>query len=139
MKKHFVTFLSPGTFVSETNTEEISSWDVDKAVKMAQRIVQRYNARPYGFYFSTRVRRARDLDSWVSKSSGIYYLGGRVETREEVEARNDPAEETLRWNMRVNNIEKIVINNNSWKFTAELKDEDTILDVSLGEPTGEQD
>ena len=28
MQKHFVTFLSPGTFVAETSEKEIDSWDV---------------------------------------------------------------------------------------------------------------
>ena len=34
MKKHFVTFLSPGTFVSETTTKPIASWSVEKAKAM---------------------------------------------------------------------------------------------------------
>ncbi len=31
MEKHFVTFLSPGTFVAEDRTLPIDSWDVNKA------------------------------------------------------------------------------------------------------------
>lgn len=131
MKKHFVTFLSPGTFVSETTEKPIASWDVDKAVKMARKIKERYGARPYGFQFSTRERGPDDLDSKVTKRSGIYYLGGRVETLADVEARNDPKEEILRSNMRINRIEKIIVNDNSWRFTGELKKGDTVLDVKL--------
>ena len=81
MKKHFVTFLSPGTFVAEESTKPIDSWDVDKAVKMARSIKERHNARPYGFQFSTRERGPDDLDSKVTKQSGVYWLGGKVETR----------------------------------------------------------
>lgn len=131
LEKHFVTFLSPGTFVSEATEKPIDSWDVDVAVRMAGDVVERCNARPYGFYFSTRTRGEEDLDSAESVRSGIYYLGGRIETREEVMARNDPKEDTLRFNMEANDIKRIVVNDNSWRATMPLRDEDTVLDVTL--------
>lgn len=131
MQQHFVTFYSPGTFVSEKNTKPIASWDVDLAVSMAREIVQRYNARPYGFRFSTRTREDHELDSKETETSPFYYLGGKIETAEEVLARNDPKEEILRSNLRVNNIKRLIVNNNSWRFTAELKDDDVVLDVTL--------
>jgi hypothetical protein len=131
MKKHFVEFYSPGTFVSEVSGRPINSWNVDKAVEMAMAIKERYGARPYGFRFTTRERGENDLDSHESAKSNLYYLGGRVETREEVEARNDPKEEILRSNMRINDISRIIINDNSWRFTAELNDDDVILDVKF--------
>ena len=131
MQKHFVEFYSPGTFVSEVTEKSIDSWDVDKAVRMAKKIKERYNATPYGFRFTTRTRSEKDLDSHQSAQSNLYYLGGRVETREEVEARNDPKEKTLRANMRINEIKKIIINDNSWRFTGVLKDTDIILDVDM--------
>ena len=31
-KKHFVVFLSPGTFVHEQTSKEVKEWDVDKLV-----------------------------------------------------------------------------------------------------------
>lgn len=128
MQKHFVQFMSPGTFVSETTDKPIDSWDVAAATKMARDIRERYNARPYGFRFITRERGVDDLDSHVSATSGIYYLGGTVETRAEVDARNDPKEQILRDNMRINHIDRIIINDNSWRFTAALGDGDTVLE-----------
>lgn len=68
MKKHFVTFFSPGTFVSETSEKPIDSWDVDTAVEMSTQILERHGARPYGFRFSTRERGQEDLDSKVTKN-----------------------------------------------------------------------
>jgi hypothetical protein len=133
MERHFVTFLSPGSFVSEQTEKSIASWDIDEAVKMAGNIKERHSARPYGFIFSTRSRGPDDLDSKVTKRSGIYYLGGRIETREQVEARNDPKEEILRSNMRINDIKRVIVNDNSWRFTAWLNDGDTVLDVRLPE------
>src|SRR5687767_6122315 len=131
MEKHFVTFLSPGTFLSESTEKPIESWDVDAAVKMARDIKERHGAVPYGFRFTTRTRADDELDSKVTASSGIYYLGGKVETLEEVEARNAPDEHILRSNMRGNGYAKIVVNDNSWRFTAPLRDGDVVLDVDL--------
>ena len=131
MKKHFVIFLSPGTFVAEQTEKPLDSWDVDEAVKMARKIKERYNARPYGFQFSTRERGVNDLDSKVTKRSGTYFLGGKVETLAEIEARNDPKEEILRSNMRGNRWHKVVTNTNSFRVTLPLEKDDHILDVKL--------
>jgi len=84
MKKPFVTFLSPGTFVHEETTREIESWNTDKAIEMARGIQERHGATPFGFYFTTRTRGENDLDSKVSDRSKMFYLGGKVETLEEV-------------------------------------------------------
>lgn len=135
MEKHFVQFLSPGTFVSEETTLQIDTWNIELAVKMAGGIFERYNARPYGFRFLTRARGTYDLDSKIVNRSGIYYLGGTIETAEEILARSDQKEETLRFNVLSNGYKRIVTNTNSWKFTAALGDDDVVLDVQL--PTSE--
>ncbi len=131
MTKHFVTFYSPGTFVAETTTKEIKSWDIDAAVKMARNITERYGAKPYGFRFSTSERGEDDFEPRETAESGLYYLGGRIETLAEVEARNDPKEHILRTNMRGNGYDKIVVNDNSWRWTQPLAEGDTVLDVTL--------
>lgn len=130
MEKHFVTFYSPGTFISETTVKEIDSWDVDKAVKMADDITERHAATPYGFRFSTRTRKDDELDSKESVTSKMYYLGGTVETLSEVEARNDPKEAILRTNMRVNGWGKIITNTNSWRTTQPFLEGDVLLDYT---------
>lgn len=127
MKQHFVTFCSPGTFVSEQSQSPVERWDVNEAKKMAKGIKERHGATPYGFYFSTRERKENELDSKVVKTSPMHYLGGKVETLEEVKARNDPKEETLRWNMQTNGYNRIIVNTNSYKSTFPLKDEDIVL------------
>lgn len=127
MDRHFVTFLSPGTFVAETTEKPIDSWDVKKAQKMAHDIEERYGATPYGFRFTTRSRTDADLDSKVTATSGMYFLGGKIETLAEVEARNDPKEEILRSNMRGNGYDRIIVNDNSWRSTQPLRDGDTVL------------
>jgi hypothetical protein len=128
MKKHLVTFYSPGIFVSETSENTIDAWDVEQAKKMVKRIKERYNATPYGFRFSTRERKDDELDSKVVKTSGMYYLGGKVETLAEVKARATDKERILISNMECNKIEKIITNDNSWRFTGALENGDVVLD-----------
>jgi hypothetical protein len=130
MKKHFVTFYSPGTFLSESTEKPIDSWDVNLAKKMAKTIKERHGSTPYGFMFSTRSRGENDLDSKVSKKSGMYYLNAKVETYEEVIARNDPKEEILRSNMRINGYKKIVTNapgSKTYRFCFPLEKGDVVL------------
>jgi len=129
MEKHFVTFLSPGTLVAESTTKEIDSWDVDRAVEMSAKIKERYGATPYGFYFTTRARGPEDFESREVNKSGIYYLGGEVLTLADIEAQNDPKNDILISNMRGNGWDRIVINNNSYKWAQPLQKTDVVLDI----------
>lgn len=128
VSKHFVTFYSPGTFTAEQSTKPIADWNVNTAMAMADTIGERYGATPYGFRFTTRTRGDHDLDSKVSKESAFYWLGGIVETRAEVEARNDPKEEILRANMRCNGFDRVITNTNSYRWTMPLNKGDVVLD-----------
>lgn len=139
MERHFVEFMSPGTFFPEVTSKPIDAWDVDAAVVMAAEIVERYGARPFGFRFITRSRTDADLDSKQTACSAIYYLGGTIHSAEEVLSRDDPKEAVLRTNIRSNGIKRIIVNDNSWRFTAELNDDDVVLDVTLPpRPGGEE-
>jgi len=131
VKKHFVTFYSPGTFVSEQTEKPIDSWDIEKAKKMARKIKERYDATPYGFRFSTRSRGDKDLDSKVTATSPMYYLGGKVETLAEVKARATEEDRILVSNMEINGYERIITNTNSWKCTQPLKPGDVVLDFKV--------
>lgn len=129
MKKHFVRFLSPGTFVSEETTKEIDSWDIDKAVEMSKTILERYDARPYGFYFITRERSDNELDSHESAKSNMYYLGGTIYTLDDMKAIGNPDDRIFIQNMKINGWERCVENNNSWKFIHPLFPGDVVLDI----------
>lgn len=129
--QHFVNFCSPGTFVSEVTARPVEAWDVEAAKAAATEITERHGARPYGFYFTTRSRGEDDLDSKESARSNFYYLGGRVETIDEVRTRADPKERILLSNMEANDIDRIIVNDNSWRFTAALNETDVILDFAL--------
>ena len=131
MKQHFVEFYSPGTFVAEQSTRPIDAWNVDTAIEMARSIKERHGAVPYGFRFITRGREDNELDSRIIDKSGLYYLGGRVETVEDVRQRDDPKEKILLSNMERNGFDRIVINENSGRWTQPLHETDTVLDVSF--------
>jgi len=107
MKAHFVTFFSPGTFFSEETTKPITSWDVEKAKKMATGITERYNQKPFCFVFSTRSRNNKELDSKVIKQSHRHYLGGKLVSLKEVEAEHGK-DSILASNMRCNKWDQIV-------------------------------
>lgn len=128
MEKHFVRFFSPGTFTAETSDKEVPSWDVELAVGMARDIKERHNAIPYGFRFITRTRGPDDLDSKETAKSRLYYLGGKIETLEEVKARATDKDRVLINNMECNGWNRIITNSNSWRWTLPLADDDVVLD-----------
>lgn len=127
MEAHFVTFYSPGTFVAETTRKPIDSWDVDLAVAMLTDIVERHDARPYGFQFSTRGRGPDDLDSKEIRKSAMHYVGGKVETIDDVCQRGDPTETVLLGNMECNGWQRIWTSTHGWKWTQPLRDDDIVI------------
>lgn len=132
MKKLYVEFYSPGTFVSEVTSKEIDSQDIDKAIEMAHEIVERHGARPYGFRFVTYELGVDDKISKKIDQTGIFWLGGKLRTAEEILNGTDPNESILRSNVRINEHKMIIENTNSWKFTSVFdEDKDVLLDVKL--------
>lgn len=134
MKKNFVIFYSPGTFVAETTEEPIDTWDTEAAIEMSRTIKERHGAIPYGFQFITRSRDDNELDSKKTDASPMYYLGGRIETIDEIEIRNDPKEKILRSNMRANGWDRVIVNENSWRTVLPMKMDDVIVDYLIDKP-----
>lgn len=129
MEKHFVKFLSPGTFCAEETVKEISSWDVDAAIEMMKQITERYGSKPYGFYFLTRARADDELDSKVVKTSGMYYINGVVETLEEIKAKNNPDDRILISNMESNGWKSVVTTYSPYEWTQPFNDDDKVVSV----------
>jgi hypothetical protein len=90
-------------------------------------IIERYSAVPFCFRFSTRSREEDELDSRETAHSPMYYLGGQITTIEEVRQRADPSERILLSNMECNGYDRVVVNTNSWKWTAPLEPGDVVL------------
>ena len=129
MRRHFVEFMSPGTFVCEVTTRPIEAWDVEQAVAMAADIVERYNATPFGFRFITRERGLEDLDSRITSRSGMYYLEGRIDRVADIEARARDDERILLLNMKANGWDEVFVNTKGMPWTVPLHPGDTILKV----------
>lgn len=136
MKKHFVVFYSPGTFVAESTTKPIESWDVETAIEMSYNIKVRHGATPFGFQFVTKEREKDELDSHVAERSGMYYLGGDILTLTEIKERDDPRDSILICNMESNDWDRIVENRNSYLWTQLLKEGDVVLDYSVEKGEG---
>ena len=148
MRKEFVTFYtladlgvggSPGTLFAESTSLPIDSRDVALATQKAQDITERHNARPYGFRFETRV--VADpvpdgeggtlyVEPKTVDTSGMYFLNGRLETVDEVEARNDPKERILRANMQGNDMWIVCITTNGYKSTQPFTEKDFLVNAS---------
>lgn len=127
MKAHFVRFYSPGTLFAEQTMQEIPSWDVNLAREMMKSIVERHGANPYSFQFITKSRADDELDSRETARSPMYYVGGKIETLEEIVARNDPKEEILISNMKNNGYARVWRTTSGWQWTQPLHDDDVVL------------
>ena len=105
---------------------------------MAPGIVERHGATPYGFRFSTRSRGPEDLDSSLTAKSGVYYFKGKVETLAEIEAKNDPEDEILLFNMRANEIPRVIrLSAGRYSYTQVFGEEDRMLEVEPPAPPPE--
>ena len=134
-RQNFVTFYSPGTFVSECGSQPCESWDIREAVQRAKKVKERYGATPYGFRFESRIVADPVSDGEggtlavqpkTVKESGTHFLGGTLLTLREVEARNQDDERILRSNMRHSPI--VCVNTNSYRSTLPFEEGDILLD-----------
>jgi len=129
LKKNFVKFLSPGTFMSEYTTKEITTWNVDEAIEMHKDIVERYGAKPYAFMFVTIGRADDELNSRVLDQSNLYYINGKIQTLEEIKAKNDPEDRILIGNMERNGWDKVVVTYSPYRWTMPLMEGDIVLNI----------
>lgn len=137
MHKHCVTFYSPGTLFDEETTKPIEKWDPRLAVGMSETIVERHGSKPYGFRFSTYLTAAPvpdgqggflQVEHRFVRMSGIYFLGGRLETLDKVEARRDPGEKVLRSNMRTS-WPIVIVSERSYKTTRPFEQTSMVVDA----------
>jgi hypothetical protein len=133
--KHSVTFYSPGTLFDESTDKDIDKWDVDKAVEMARKVTERYNAKPFGFqFFTEELKKQKNGETryTVIKESKMYYLGGTILTLADIKARKDKKDDILISNMEGNDIKTIIQNDNSWRITRPFDSKkDVLLEVKL--------
>lgn len=141
MRKHYVTFLSPGTFFMEQSTRPLTDWNMVEAVTLAATITERHNAKPYGFYFTTQLTGEPVPDGEGGQlevqekeiaRSGTYYLGGELLTVDQIAARVASGAIDLRIllsNMEANDWPVVIENRNSWRVTLPFTQEDVLVDI----------
>jgi hypothetical protein len=134
--KNYVNFLSPGSFVSECSSVKIENCDIKLALEKSKTILERYNAKPYGFYFETRLchddlndghGNLLKVESKTMEKSGMYYITGEIYTIEDIKARKNDKDEILISNMECNNWPLVIENFNSFKTIMEFKENDFIV------------
>jgi hypothetical protein len=141
MRKHYVTFLSPGTFVSEQTTRPADAWDVPGACEAARGVRERHGATPYGFYFTTCLTADPVPDGeggWLNvqgreaERSGMFFLGGRLLFVHELRAAGRKEDKILVSNMEANDWPVCVRNDNSWRSVQPFGEKDAIVDPETG-------
>ena len=132
-----VTFYSPGSLYPEETPRYIEKWDVDEAVEMSKTMRDHHDATPYGFQFSTRGRTEDEMDSHTLATSSFYYLGGTVETLDQIKERNDPDDSILIKNMVTNQWDRIIRCNTNYRYVLPLMKEDIVLDMNKEKGTRE--
>jgi hypothetical protein len=126
----------PGHVRRGTDHEEIGEWDPVAAMRMATEIRERYNAKPYGFRFETRIvhnpvddgegGKLEVLDKTVAKS-GIHYIDGAILKYDDVVDR--PEYRALPDNMRCNAWPLAVETRNGFRWTAPFEEGDAIVNA----------
>lgn len=129
MKKHFVEYASPGTFFAESSSREISDWSVPDAIKMMADIVERYNARPYGFRFYTMERGDDDLNASRTATSHFYFVNCDVLTAEEILADTNPDNRIMRLNVEGNGYKRIARTRAGWLAHLPMEDDDEAIEA----------
>jgi len=136
MRRHYVVYSSPGTFVDEETSREVAAWDVEAAAAGAADVTERHGAKPYGFQFVT-VLVADPIPDGEGGTlaveprevarSGMHFLGGTLLTLDSIRQRADPRDSILISNMEGNDWPVVVENNNSWRTVRPFGEEDCIV------------
>lgn len=129
MQKHFVEFASPGTFFSESTAKEIDSWSVPDAIKLMAGIVERHNARPYGFRFYTMGRGPDDLNASRTAVSHWHFVNCDILTAEEILAGTDPEFRIMRLNVESNGYKRIARTRTGWLAHLPMNDADVAIEA----------
>lgn len=128
MEKHYVTFRSPGTFLHETTTKEIASWDIKEAIAMMANIIERHSSKPFGFSFTTKTRNDDDFEPRITNSSKFYHVGGKIQSLAEIKAKEDANDRILIINMENNGYAHVITSETPWRSTRDLNKGDIIVD-----------
>lgn len=103
-----ITYISSGTFVSETTTKLIEAESLEEVLDFAKNksseITERYNTTPFGFT--------------IKGVEGVYYIKGSIKTYHEIVQENFGKPDTiLITNMKCNNYTHVIQGQSPYLFT----------------------
>jgi len=133
MKQLGVIYYSPGTFCSEENYVSVERFNLPEIVEKAKRIIQRHGATPYGFMLTKHITgedvlvdgHMLKLQSKETFRSGMFYITGKVMKLQDIPDTEE--NHTLRFNMKISDVQAVVENNNSYRFTGEFTKRDFVV------------
>lgn len=139
MRKHYVTFYSPGTLFMEQTTRPIEAWDPKLAIGVGADVVERYGAKPFAFSFSTRIERdpvpddeggTLKVEPKTVATSCRYFIGerGTWDLLRLSQMKETPESEILRSNMRCNDWPIVIESRRSYRVTQPFESHDVVID-----------
>ncbi|KQW72338.1 hypothetical protein [Ensifer sp. Root127] len=124
MSTKHIRFLFDASFKSTEYVVETSSWDVEAAAGIAHRLTLERGVQPYAFWFESR----EPGHGPEPKISGTYYLGGKLQTLDELRAENDPSAVIMIHHLEARGIERVVTTNCPCLASFPFRDGDHILE-----------
>ena len=137
-RQEYVVFLSPGTMFDEVSSKPIVERDLKCALNMSGEVVERYGAKPYGFYFETLLEAGTVRDDEGNEfetaaktvdKTGIYYIAGKVRTRDDIARDGKEDERILLSNMGNDGWEIVCETVNGYKHVGIFRSEDAVVDI----------
>lgn len=146
MRKHYVTFVSPGTLFAEMTSKPIDAWDIKQALALEKGTIERYGAKPFGFYFSTRLvvdpvpdgeGGTLNVEPREVERSGMHFLADAghwsLHSYDELERVGSKETEILRSNMRGNGWPIVFESRRSFRCTQPFEERDVVVDDKTGD------
>ncbi len=140
-RKEFAEFYSPGTFLHESRFIELHEGTVEEAVRISKDVVERYQARPFGFDIVTRIISPPVDDGEGGEMivnpkeverRGRFFLGGKLIDFEDV-CKSEGKESIIASNMRNNGYPICIEVINGFRSTHPFGSGDVIVDPETGE------
>ncbi|MBB6487942.1 hypothetical protein [Rhizobium lusitanum] len=122
MNNEFAVFAFAGNFSSTERRVAIQSRNVEYAEGIAQQMTIECGFQPVAFRFETMSD-----DGSIQNRSGWFYLGGTVETLQDITGKNEPGDSRLIHFLEESGLNKIVTNNCPYLVRFPLRDQDQVL------------
>ena len=129
IKQHFVTFKSPGMATAEHTTKEITPGTRSRPLRWPTTYWNATAPSPTASTSPPGPAPPQELDSKNIAKSGTYFMGGKIQTLQEVMA-NPTGNKTLIENMKGNHWDQVVTVTKGHQWTSPILKDDAVLDMA---------